>query len=79
MLGPQRGCCLCRAALPMDSCPHMSSTSLQTITRSLQGDWRGFSKTGRALSPVLSHREIQDEILAARNHKVKDTNVFQRC
>ena len=76
MLGPQRGCCLCRAVQPMESCLHISSISIETITRSLQGDWRGFSKTGRALSPVLSHREIEDEILAARNHKVRDTNIF---
>lgn len=32
-----------------------------------------------SLFPVLSHKEIRDDILAAKTDKLKDKMVFQRC
>lgn len=81
-LGAQRGCRLSRASLPTESCPqhffYFLSARDQETPRRL-GAGAAFSKTGRALSPVFSRKEIQDEILVARNHKLKDKKVFQRC
>lgn len=40
----------------------------------------GFFQGGKcSLFPVLSHREIQDEILAAGTGNLKDKSVFQTC
>lgn len=73
------GGCLSRAAWPQSPDPcDISSISLVLVTRRLQGDWWVFSKTERALFSVLSHKEIQDEILAAGNERLKEKTVFHK-
>lgn len=65
---------------PWSTVLNVSSISLEPVTRGFQGDWQGFCQD-RKSSPfaVLTHKEMQDEILAARSHKLKDKLVFQRC